>query len=515
MYLNDLKKYFFAATAESEKNFLDDVFVTSADFKNIIEPIPGAMCVLVGNKGSGKSAILERLVNRGLSRKIPVIRITPSDLTQLDFDENTSPAKIINSVKESVINYMAIECGKNLSGLLSDSQKKLYDAAINAGANSKKGIDKLADFIKPIGKAITNIDFDMICESSSTQTQLTQSVKDQCSNNQKTFYVLMDDIDQISSVERKDRNDIIWGVILAMFNISQELDNVFPIITVRKEIWRQITTDNGNRDKFDQIRNMVHILEPTREDMGRIIKKRLAYCLNQNCDKSYSNPYEPFFEGTDCKLPTTNDERRRWEDYLVSSSRGTPRDIIQLVNHLICNAIKNDRIKITDDDVDDTALTYSRERVEDLITQNQDFCTGLDNVIRSFSAEKKFEFSADEIKKHLNSSLGVGRVSVNKKIIHPNDGSIFLLWDALSNIGFLNAQSADYRQAKQYSFKQYEKGLICESRWNDMQKYSWHISPCYRSYLIDIQNNEKIRSLFPSQKKALNDSHSKKKKHRR
>lgn len=503
-----------AATAESEKNFLDDVFVTSTDFKQIIEPIPGTLRILVGNKGSGKSAILERIVNRGTSHNIPVIRITPSDLKELIFEDNISPARIISTVKESVIKYMAIEYGKNMGKLLSPQQDILYNEAINAGATNPKLIDRLIDFLKPIGKAITNIDFDEICQNKTNDTKLEQSIKDQCENSQKTFYVLLDDIDQISSVDREDHNDIIWGVILAMFSISQELENVFPIITVRKEIWRQLITDNGNRDKYDQIRNMVYMLEPSRDDMSTIIEKRLSYCLEKHNEKNVTNPYDPFFEGPDCKLPSTN-ERRRWKDYLVSSSRGTPRDIIQLVSHLIENALKSNRDKISDNDVEDTALNYSKERIEDLITQNKDFCSGLDHIIRSFSSEGKFEFTTQEIKNHLNNALGTGRVSVNKKIIKSNDNSFYLLWDALSNIGFLNAQIIDNRQTKLYSFLPYDKDLVSESRWNDMQKYSWHISPCYRSYLLDIQRTEKNRILFSYQKQGLHDSKKKKKKGKR
>ena len=494
--LKFLKKYFIAATAESENTFLDEVFVTSEDFYNIIEPIPGTMRILVGNKGSGKSALLERLLKRAVNDQVPAIRITPTDLNELDFEEKISPAKIISIVKASVIKHIAIKFGETKKGFMSEEDARFFREAQKNGTAQTTGIDRFCNMIRSIGKEVIDIDFNAICNSDSNAMNMKSSVKKHLDNNQKVFYVLLDDIDQIASIERTDRNDIIWGVLLAMFSIAQELPNVFPIITVRTEIWRQLTIDNGNRDKYDQIRNMIYPLKPTREDMIKIVKKRLLYCVKNDIGEAVTaDPYPYFFEGADCKLPSSN-QRRTWDDYFISSSRGNPRDIIQLVNHLIVYAIENQRNQINDMDVENTALIYSEERVRDLISQNQDFCTGLDHIIRSFSQEEKFDFSSEEIKVHLSNAFGGGNVTINRKTLHSNDSDdIFTLWDTLNNIGFLNAQTVDNRQTKFYSFLPYDKYLIRQSRCNDMQKYTWHIHPCYRSYLIDIQKNDRYRTL--------------------
>lgn len=514
--LNLLKNYFFAATAESENTFLDEVFVTSKDFYKIIEPIPGTMRILVGNKGSGKSAVLERLLNGADRNGVPAIRITPANLVDLKFEENISPARIISIVRESVIKYMAIEYGKKMKGFLSEADNELFKQTSVNGVAQKTLIDRLIEKLKPIGKGITDIDFDLICGHETSTGSLKASIEKRLLKDDKVFYVLIDDIDQIASVERKDRNDIIWGVILAMFNIAQELCNVFPIITVRKEIWRQLTVDNGNRDKYDQIRNMIYNLEPTKEDMIQIVERRLSYCTQKNgIGNVRTNPYTYYFEGQDCKLPSTN-ERRTWSDYFISSSRGNPRDIIQLVNHLIVNAIDKERQRITDNDVEETSLKYSDERVSDLISQNKDFCTGLDHIIRSFSKENKFEFSAEEIRLHLSNAIGAGKVTINGKNVRSSDpDDIFRLWDVLSNIGFLNAQTIDIRQAKQYSFLKYDSSLIKTSRWNDIQKYTWHIHPCYRSFLIDIQKKDMYRKILKMDENRSNSPSQKKKKSRK
>ncbi|NLG02223.1 MAG: hypothetical protein GX567_00060, partial [Clostridia bacterium] len=132
-----LRSYFIAATAESENSFLDEVFVTSGDFYNIVEPISGTMRILVGSKGSGKSALLERLLKRAQDTNVPIIRLTPANLDDLSFEESISPAKIISIVKDSVIKHMAIEYGKRMKGFISEQDDVLFKEAEHNGQAQK------------------------------------------------------------------------------------------------------------------------------------------------------------------------------------------------------------------------------------------------------------------------------------------------------------------------------------------------------------------------------------------
>jgi len=66
----------------------------------------------------------------------------------------------------------------------------------------------------------------------------------------------------------------------------------------------------------------------------------------------------------------------------------------------------------------------------------------------------------------------------------------------LNNIGFINAQTVDNRQSKQYSFLPYKKSFIKLSHWNELQKLSWHIHPCYRSYLIELKKQDGYRRIL-------------------
>lgn len=511
--LECLEKYFYSSTAESEKNFLKDVFVTSSDFFDIIKPKSGTIRILVGNKGSGKSALLEYLLQKSKEQQIPAIKITPSELTNLDFEEKISPAKIIYQIRNSIVRSMAIEVGKNLSGLLNQYENRLFLDAIYDGAAQESIVDKAYTVLAPIGKALTNIDFEKLLPNQNiTATSRKKDITHYMSGK-KVFYLLLDDIDQIRSISQSDYYDVIWGEILAVLKIAQELPNVYPIISVRKEIWRNLCIDNGNRDKYDQVRNMVYVLNPSKDHLKLILEQRLRTCIDKYHINS-DNIYVPFFFGYDCKLPSSN-ERRFWPDYLISTSRENPRDVIQLVYLLIQNAQKSSRQLINETDVQDTSLTYSKQCVHDVTTQNIDICNNMETVIRSF-VRIEFRSPADKVRCHLLGVPGQCDIKILDKHLKPNQNEdTFLLWATLYNVGFINPRMPDNTQTKNYSFIPYDPTLVSIARWNDMQKYEWEVHPCYRSFLIDIKNQNKKRAIFDlDQKKNLSPSSRKRNAHK-
>ena len=313
------------------------------------------------------------------------------------------------------------------------------------------------------------------------------------------FYILFDDIDQFGNPGSSNYIDIIWCAILAFKKLAEKLPNVRPIITLRNEIWRRITTQRYNlRDQVDHIRPMVHELIPSPEEMHQILEYRMKYCRKQY-DGVDTNPFEPFFHGTDCKMPSSS-ERRYWQDYLVTSSRERPRDTVQLVHKLAEHASKRGAQIITDQDVDETALSYSTERVDDLVNENADLCPELDTVIRSFSSVD-FHPSADTVRNHLLGVPGRGRITFQSKALCAgNQDDMYKLWKVLYEIEFLTPRAKDCTQAKGFThIRPYtDPTLVSASRWTDMQKYIWEIHPCYRSYLLDISNSNKKMAGFPT-----------------
>ena len=102
-----LLEVFNNGSADSEKDFLVDAFVPSEDFDDIIS-FPSKTCrLLIGNKGSGKSALLEYIDLNCHKNNIYSLYLTPDEVLEEDFDEQVSIAMI---TKETPKVYCESNC---------------------------------------------------------------------------------------------------------------------------------------------------------------------------------------------------------------------------------------------------------------------------------------------------------------------------------------------------------------------------------------------------------------------
>ncbi|ARU59869.1 hypothetical protein CBW65_01455 [Tumebacillus avium] len=498
--LQVLQKH-FPARVESEKRIIRDVFVIPSDFKSIISPNEGTIRILVGNKGTGKSTILEYLLQVSRENGIPAVKLKPSQILESSFSPNDPIAIIKQRLYQSLVLQIAATVGEELSGYVSQNEAALLEVAYEAGKVPLGTMRKLLNFLAPIGKGITRIDFEkMLPTYSKKSEEYVRLVNSYLERQDKTFYVLIDDTDQIGNPAQSNYLDILWGFVLAIQNLAEDCPNIKPIVTFRSEVWRSLEKDeSGARDQVDHFRQMTYELSPTVKDLKDILKRRIVYCVEElNGDLQY--PYRNFFEGDGCKLPTSG-ERRRWEDYLVISSRFRPRDTVQLVYHLATEAIRHSKTHIDDFDVDATSLIYSTERFKDIINENMKVCAELDIIIREFR-KLPFESNAEDIREFISRIPGAGRITINGKLIRDGDSEgVFVIWKLLYDIEFFTPKLGDEDNYKHFRPKD-DPYLVSISRWNDMQKYTWEVHPCYRSYLIEEQKKDYFAKQVKSNKSS-------------
>ena len=483
-----LKEYFRNGDAQKEARILPDIFVAPEDYDEIIQPEENGMRILVGRKGSGKSAILNYIVQDSCSRGCNSIFMVPSDYVKKDFSEAKVPASIISELRNEMIAGIAAKIGEQIHLPIDQSEELLRQVAQASGDGNVSGFDYVVRTLNQIIKNKLGLDIHEIAEAGQPVPRRMERAINQYMEKEsnRVFYVLLDDIDQIASARSENYFDIIWYEILAAAQLPLKLKNIFPIVSIRKEIWDKFSCDNGNRDKFDQIRMMQMDVEPDRETLRQILEKRLMVC-NGNLQVPQDNVYAGFFEGRDCKMPFS-EERRLWRDYLVSSSR-SPRDLVQLVSELAQVAKKDKQERIGDREVEKVSHRFSEERVRDLLEQNKERFQHLEQLIQSF-IYAEFCMSADELKKHLESQPDAQGLRIDGHRIRPGEDAVFPLWDLLNNIGFFNVRIKDRRKSKQYDFLPYSGNRVLAVNWNELQKYEWEIHPCYRVYLIDYQKQE-------------------------
>lgn len=95
--LEELLKWFPTGTAEGERNILDKVFVFAKEFNRIISPPVGSPYLLVGNKGSGKSAILDFSGNLLAHQSVPAIFLHPYDIESTSLSDSHSMGDLISA----------------------------------------------------------------------------------------------------------------------------------------------------------------------------------------------------------------------------------------------------------------------------------------------------------------------------------------------------------------------------------------------------------------------------------
>lgn len=489
--IEKLLEFFNNGSADSEKDFLIDVFVPSEDFNDIISFSSKTCRLLVGNKGSGKSALLEYIDLNCHKNNIFSIYLTPDEILEEDFDERVSVAIITKTLQKSIVRAIAIKMGEHLKGLLNEQDNALYTEAVANGNINDGTLKKLIQILAPIGTALTDIDFKAMAQKPEyTSNYFIRAINDNLNKQEKLFYVLFDDVDQISSGANSNYYDVIWGTLLAIQKVATKLPNIRPIITLRTEVWRNVINDsNGNRDQIDHIRPMIRNINPAADDIREILRKRILHCVDGK--KGIKDAYQEFFEGTRCKLPRSSQDRT-WENFLVTSSRERPRDTVQLVQHLANAAKKAGKDKIGNDEVGSTASIYSRERLSDIVAENKDICNEIETIIRSF-VDLDFELEAQDVLKHLKKVPSYTSIKIHKKVMQPdNQDDALKIWYLLYNIEFLTPRIADNTRESlcRYIRPSEDTTLVSWSRWNDMQRYVWDVHPCYRVFLMEEHDNK-------------------------
>lgn len=510
--LQILLTYFGAGTAETELNFLDKAFVTNDDYLEIITMSPANPRLLVGKKGSGKSAFLRFFQKQMSEGGIPILMLRPKDIA-LDISDttDTSLGCLTRIAEQALLKAIGVQLGKNISGLvIKDEDKKLFQLAQSEGYKNEDTIQKILGILAPIGQSFSNVDFKKIASTMHgiKENQIKESVKSTLSGSQKLFYLLIDDTDQLASPTKPDHLNRIWAFLLATRSIMEECDNIRCVITLRSEVWKRLErSEAGQRDQVDHFRDSIHILNPDDLSVRKIVEKRLQLSCVKCKNQEYKDPYVPFFESKRLIIPTTEGEFRYWSDFIVKSSRERPRDSIQLVSMLAKDAKSRKQDKITTDNAAAILEIYSEQRVDDLKREVDEECPQIKEIIRSF-AGLQYDYGSFTLKP-LTAYEHLSKLPTNFSLklfgITHSPGKredIFSLWRFLHEIGFLNARKSDQRMKDGYKHIRPEEDpdLVSVSRWNDMQKIAWEVHPAYRSFLIKIHRENSFSIGLPAPK---------------
>jgi len=498
--LEALQRFTPTGTAEGERHILDQVFVEQENFDRLVVPKPTSPIVLIGKKGSGKSAILDAISMTSLGLGIPVARIRPREMKLVGADDDGSVASLTRVAYEALISTVAVTMAAELRGLVSAEEKDLLDEGIRTGVLRRDFVSKLARVLPRLAKPVIGVDLSGDeAEEGAALARIRDVVRRKLDRSVGIFYVLIDDTDQVADSGNSHQINRIWGLILAARDLAQISDRLRVVVAVREEVWRRLSRSGaGQRDQADHFEKLTVRLTPSDKLMHEIVEQRLIASADFCGLSDYDDPWPLFFDGRGAKIPTSK-EFRNWADLVVSRSRSRPRDAVQFLNSLAVHAEERGASRISQEDIDAVVPGFSKKRVEFLRNEAEEECPEVEKVVDALAGvgydQGSFKASFEVIREALRRVPSSG-VTLFKRRLKPNNDDDFLaLLQFLFDYDILNARMSDNREDAGYRFIRPwdDLTLVSHGRWADLQQIVWEVNPAFRDYLITVQRNEAAR----------------------
>ncbi len=504
--LDQLETWFPSGTAEGERAIIERVFVYVSELKRVLAPKPGNPLLLVGRKGTGKSAIIDFAVKLLELECVPALVLQPTDIPTSDLSDADSMGDVKRKFREILLSSIAAKLSENRKGLLTGDQATLYNEAIRSGKRSPDLIGRIARSLAGVAKPIVKADFSAAFPT--LTPGVTLEIQSAVSKRlvDKHLYIFIDDTDQVANPEKPGHLNRIWGLLLAVRDLSSQIPEICAIITLREEVWQRLKRETGSqRDQTDHFANLVIQVSSSDQHVQNIVEVRLRAAAAL-CSPN-EGEYGTFFEGPGAKAPQSPDFRS-WQDLILVRSRQRPRDAIQLIATLANYAMHTRHVSKIDQETFQAVMPIFSEERANLFAQEVEgeFPSAID-VLRSFAdadyGEGGFRLTADETKSHISKLSSQFSISVYGEVVRPERvDDVFNIWRFLYITGILNARISDDRERDgfRHLMASDDPLLVTKARWNEMQGYLWEINPAFRDYLISRQADRKARTGLPTRK---------------
>ena len=504
--LDALKPYFLTGTAEGDRHFLAKAFIAPHQLPSLFGIEPGGMRIVVGNKGIGKSAILEFVKKVAGRRSLPCLLLHPDDLETKGLAGLVDVGAMKRELFNTLLRATGVQIGAQLGGLLIGDKAKLHAAAQKAGKTTPDFVQKSLALLTAISvpvKGINGVQLAKDLAGELNSDAMIRSINGTLLSEGSVFFLLIDDTDQVADPGTPAHLNRIWALLLAVRKLAGDCPAIRCIVSLRTEIWNRLVSEAGaNRDQTDHMRGLVINLVATDELMEDIILRRLTLAA-QDVGKSRTDPYEVFFDGLRVHLPQS-DEQRSWPSFIVKSARERPRDAIQFMMKMIeaGDKAKPRAERIGGKEAAEGMKTYSSERVDDLSKEFAPDCSTVKQIVNTF-ASIPFDTDFETIRAHVRGIPSSFSLTLRGATIKPQeDESAVALLAFLHEMGFVNPRIPDSREPRKFrhiTFNQ-DPTFVNRANWNVMQAARWEVHPAFRTHLLLKRLDDQSRLLSPESK---------------
>lgn len=408
----DIKKLTFGsddAELDEKRGFLSKVFLKTAIYhraKNSFREL------VIGRKGSGKSAICLMLRNALQSEGIKAVLVTPDSLSQYRIQQLKVGS--INKDESYVLSWKYVLLVSIAKGILQQALKpkpkqlrenlrKIRDFLVHNDEIEGHILDRIS---RKVG-LFSRFSISAFGVEGAVETRQLEGPDDAASEIEKFQRVLgelLAKVDGIRIALLIDKVDDVWnqteesemmiiGLLKAVHALNASLENILLLVFLRSDIYDTLKFSDS-----DKLHSLEERLRWAEDDLKRLIAIRGKVSANlteDNVDLLWDVIFESRVKGESSF------------EYMVQRTLRRPRDLIQFCNNALTEAQDNNHNMITAEDILKAERLYSNWKLKDLTSEyaiQYPYLEELLGLFQAFSSEfiqEQFDEKLQEAKKIL------------------------------------------------------------------------------------------------------------------
>lgn len=364
--------------AENEGEKLLNYFIETAAYDKAFN---SPKSIIIGRKGSGKTAIYIKLINELTKDKnnyVIVLKPEPDEL-----EENSQVSKLYKPASVKSFYYAAWKLNIFSKMMLMIAEKILEKPS--AAGNTPIEED-IIDYVEKNENLLALHFFGVINEISKKAKDdpsiletlhhqylapMTKIIREYFrSKNMKyvKIYVVADNLDKTwgPQYDKDVQSEMIWAlweienvIQDALIDRKGEKVSFGQIIFLRKDIYDYIKNNYNEPDKIAALTQEID-WETYPALLRQLIENRFKYILGLSEESSIENVWRDYFDFSAKQHPF---------DLIVSIITKRPRDIINFITRLFESAVNNGHSKANDNDLNNAINEYSNYLNDTLITE--------------------------------------------------------------------------------------------------------------------------------------------------
>jgi len=379
--------------ADQDNNLLD-YFVEFGDFSKVTGK---SRFLIVGHKGTGKSAIRRFLAESRHADRAPTIEIEDTYSLALSRIPSGSIAQLKNHLK-AVLVAVIIQALLETPYIHGNRKRRL------------KALDKHIPWIKKVLEStkikvtLAEIALQHLFHNQG-KLDLVRTVSDDTLNRishtlgDQDLWVFIDDVDAIFATgDEQESLRILASLIYAASDINKSLlpSCVFIVLLMRSEVFERLSKMATDLDKHMQY---IWHLAWKKDELIEFLASRIRWTLDLPKSTKPWRCWSRIFS------PTKKTDILELQAYLIDRVINGPRDLLLLVEKSREAAIHSGRESITWEDIEQSEYEYGKEKLAQITRNFQGIYPNIGMILGHLFRGERIAYSRQDLEAHIRNRL--------------------------------------------------------------------------------------------------------------